>query len=433
MQNIWQVGAIGACGALFLSACGEEMRIHPEVVLLGEGVEEMSVDVRSNPDVMLECTKSTECTFNPTKPVCDVSAGVCVKLPHGPLIAWGDGSIDSVEITPVFEPKAPSEAPDLAFHPTRDELWILNRRYEVPGVCTKFTGAARCRSLSGFTTIVFNPGKEDQSAQVLEDKNSWHFMRRPPALAMGANETFATCGEAATGNHEDNDIMYMGPTLWSSDLAVYAQPSGGNGSHLDMLHVTPWCMGIAHERDNIYWLFNGHVGSIDKYDFKEDHGPGKEDHSDGMVFRYVLGEVARVPNVPSHMKFHHDSQQLYIADTGHARIVKLDTSMAKPSGDIEPIYEDIAQADMMSGATLTEVVAAGVVAQPSGLVLHKNVLYVSDHLNSRFYAFDLEGNLLRVLDTNLPPRSIAGFVVGPDERIWFSNMQTGTVYRIDPK
>merc|ERR1711974_36901 len=103
-------------------------------------------------------------------------------------------------------------------------------------------------------------------------------MRRPPALAMGDNGTFATCGEAATGNFEDNPAMFIGPSLWSTDLAVYAKPSGGNGSHLDMLHATPWCMGIAHEVDNVYWAFNGHVGSLDRYDFNNDHGPGNDDH-----------------------------------------------------------------------------------------------------------------------------------------------------------
>ena len=34
------------------------------------------------------------------------------------------------------------------------------------------------------------------------------------------------------------------------------------GSHLDMLHNTPLCMGIAHEAANRYWVFGGLKGSV---------------------------------------------------------------------------------------------------------------------------------------------------------------------------
>lgn len=342
------------------------------------------------------------------------------------------GGADTIALTLILAPNVAMEGTDLEFHPTRDELWVMHRRYEADGVCGQGSGFnARCASLGSVTTVIFNAGKGNQRAQYLEDENSWHFMRRAPAIAMGANDTFGTCGEAATGNFEDDPVMYIGPTLWPSDLAVYAQPSGLNGSHLDMLHATPWCMGIAHERDNVYWLFNGHVGSIDRYDFKADHGPGAEDHSDGTIHRYVEGSLSRTPNVPSHMQFDGD-KWLYVVDTGNARVVRLDTTSGTKSGGFAPIYEQVADYGSMSGAMLEDVITTGLEA-PSGLALHDGKIYVSDNATSKIHAFDMSGTWLASVDTGLPPGSLAGIEVGPENRLWLSDLANGKVYRIDPK
>src|SRR5690606_2860220 len=127
---------------------------------------------------------------------------------------------------------------------------------------------------------------------------------------------------------------------WSSNLGIYGiQPPGLNGSHLDMLHETPFCMGIAWERDNVYWVFNGNAGAIDRVDFHADHGPGNDDHSDGEYWRYVPGQVARVPNVPSHM--HLAGTWLYIADTGNGRVVRLDITSGVMGDPFSPVYDPI--------------------------------------------------------------------------------------------
>lgn len=274
----------------------------------GGDVPDMDVP---EPDADLRCAANADCVDDPAGPACDVESGECVGPPPGGLIGWGDGSPESVELTLIYQPAGEYEAPDLELHPTRaNELWVVNRHPNAFGSCTERTMfGERCAALPGFTTLIFNPGTDEQREEILEDGNAWHFMRRPPALAMGANDTFATCGEAATGNFENESAMFIGPSLWSSDLDIYAQDPGPglNGSHLDMLHATPWCSGIAHERDNVYWLFNGHVGSIDRYDFVQDHGPGYDDHSDGIISRYVEGELSRVPDVPGHMQFNPDS------------------------------------------------------------------------------------------------------------------------------
>lgn len=74
-------------------------------------------------------------------------------------------------------------------------------------------------------------------------------------------------------------------------MSIYAEPSGGNGSHLDMLHESPYCQGIASETLNRFWVVDGNLGDIVMYDFKADHGPGNNDHADGVVHRpkHALG------------------------------------------------------------------------------------------------------------------------------------------------
>lgn len=390
--------------------------------------DEGSVDAGDAP-----CVSNADCATSDDGPYCMADTGACSAPPAGGLIGWGDGSASSVNLVEIYAPVRSVEAPDLEFHPTRDELWVVNRRYEVEGVCTQatFTGD-RCRSLAGFTTVIFNPSQENQTVEVLEDENSWHFMRRPPALAFSEGDFFATCGEAFTGNFEDDPTMFIGPSLWTSDLDIYAQPSGANGSHMDMLHATPWCMGIAHEVDNVYWTFNGNIGAIDRYNFNEDHGPGMDNHSDGQIWRYVEGELARVANVPSHMEFDHATQYLYVVDSGNNRVVRLDALTGDERFGTGPGYEPLAGFRYVEDAELEEVVAPGVMEMPSGLLLHDGVMYVSDTDTSMIHAFDMEGTPLRSLDTGLPAGSLAGLAASPDGRMYLSNMQTGAIYRIDP-
>lgn len=379
------------------------------------------------------CATSAACAAHAAGPWCNPQTHLCEAKPPGHQIGLGDRSPGSVTITTLFKPKKPFEATDLQFHPERFELWVVNRPFEVKGLCTELNPAsARCGSLIGTTTILFDPGLPSQQAEIRTDENAWHFMRRPPAMAMGVQERWATCGEARTGNFEDDIADFMGPTLWSSDLAVFAVHDVNNGSHMDMLHETPLCMGIAHERDNVYWTFNGQVGAIDRYDFSADHGPGMHDHSDGSVNRYVKGQLARVPGVPSHMEFRKEDGQLYIADTGHGRIVKLDTASGVPGGGLAPVYEPLADAGTVKDAVLTEFLAPGTLDQPSGLALHGDVLFVSDHASSWIFAFALDGTLLRALDTGMPPGTLAGITFGPDDRLYFADMLTGSVHRIDP-
>jgi hypothetical protein len=378
-----------------------------------------------------DCTVSADCDGDN---VC--VEGTCGPKPAGWQIGIGDGTSLSVGVTFIYGPDFPKETTDLAFDPNQpNRLYVLHREYESQDPCGEEAATFEgCSSLEGSTAIIDNPGTDQVSVQVIQDDNALHFMRRPTGIAFSpTNGTFATCGEHRTGNATDDPTNYMGPTLWSTDLSVYGvTPPGGNGSHLDMLHATPYCMGAAAEVDNVYWFFNGMFGAIDRVDFKMDHGPGQDDHSDGEYLRYIEGQVARVPNVPSHLVFHDASKMLYIADTGNARVIRLDTTSGTPAGAMTPTFETLAVASDMEGATVEDVVPAGTLQQPSGLVIHDDVLFVSDMATSTLYAYDLDGNPLRSLQTELPPGSLTGLTIGPDELLYFADKPNGGVWRIEP-
>jgi len=381
------------------------------------------------------CKSDGACAVTPNTPLCDLPTGACVALPPGHEIGWRDGAVDSVDMVGIYDPGASKrEATDLKFHPTRtSELWVALREFDDPRPCTD-SNKQGCAALEGRVAIITNPGGAGVTWNVTKDPNALHFMRRPPALAFGAGDTFGTCGEFRTGNATDDPLDYIGPTLFSSDPKIWAkQPPGKNGSHLDMLHESPFCVGVAWERDNVYWAFNGKNGAVDRYDFHSPHEIGGEDHSNGELRRYNVGLLKRVAGVPGHMVYNQADGQLYIADTGNGRIVKLDPGSGSGSGKPAPLYDPIKLAELRKDASVVEVVAPGTLTAPSGLWIKDEVLFVSDNATSRFYAFDLQGKLLRTLDTKLPAGSLAGITVGPDDRFYFVDKSTSWVYRIEPK
>ncbi len=331
----------------------------------------------------------------------------------------------------VVEPTTPRQATDLAFHPTRDELWVSLREFYYEHPCTENTRYG-CDALAGTVRIVRGLRTERPRSEEIADPNAWHFMRRPPALAFGVNDTWATCGEFRTGNYENDRADFMGPTLFSSDPDVFGiEPPGKNGSHLDMNHGTPYCMGIEHERENVYWAFNGQIGALDKYNFNSPHEIGGSDHRDGEIYRYVEGELRREPGVPSHLAFDRDRRWLYVADTGHRRVVRLDTTSGSPAGTIE-VPDDMAVKQRVAEATLEVVVPEGRLQRPSGVAVHAGVVLVSDNATSRVYGFAPDGTQIGRVDTGLPKGSLAGIAVAPDGRLYLADMLTSAVHRLDP-
>jgi hypothetical protein len=342
--------------------------------------------------------------------------------------------VESLTPQVVYTPKAKVElsAAALAFNPTIEgELWVALRQFPSGLPCTQ-TVDTGCAALPGVMAVVSDATSATPSAELKEDGNSWHFMRRPAAMAWSEGLLFATCGEALTDNYEDDDIPYAGPVLWSSDPAIFGvEPlPEQNGTHLDMLHETPYCMGIAHEADNAYWAFNGLAGSLDRVDFHAPHQIGGENHSDGEVHRYIAGQLLRVPEVPSHLVYDKMRSLVYVVDTGHARVLSVDPSTATPGDEIKK-YELLAASGAMEGAEVSTLIAAGKLERPSGIALADDVLYVTDNATSRIHTFDITGKALRIFDTGLPAGSLAGITLGPDGSLYLSDLLSGSAYRID--
>jgi hypothetical protein len=364
------------------------------------------------------------------------SADSIAKVPENEIL--GDGTPASVDIVTLFEPPPPFGATDLDFNPVRPrELWAVFRQPHADFPCNQPLPGSRqdpsCSTYGGAVAVLPDATGSDPRATFKEDPNAWHFMRLPTGVAFGGGDTFATCGEARTANWDDELADFNGPALWSSAPDVFAiQPPGGNGSHIDMLHATPFCMGIEHERDNVYWAFNGQVGALDRYDFRSPHEPGGADHTDGEAWRWGLGQLTRVPGVPSHLAIDAAKTFLYAADTGGARVLRIDL---KSGTEAEPIPTHDAQLPTVTridGASITEIVPAGTLERPSGIALNGRSLLVTDNATSRIHLFDLDGRSLLSLDTGLPVGTLAGVEIGPDGKVYFVDLVTGAVRRIDP-
>jgi hypothetical protein len=346
----------------------------------------------------------------------------------------GVGVIEPVTLVNVYTPtsKVPLSATAVAFNPMADgELWALLRQFPSDKPCT-MTVDTGCDALVGVAAVISDATGDAPSGVIKQDGNAWHFMRRPTAIAWGDGLLFSSCGEGYTDNYEDVAMPYAGPVLWSSDPTIFGvtPKPNQNGTHIDMLHETPYCMGLAHESANIFWAFNGDAGSLDRVDFHSPHAVGGEDHADGEVHRYVTGTLKRVPEVPSHLAYDGGRGLVYVADTGNARVLSVDPSTAKAGGDIQ-VWETLQATGAMNGATVHELVPAGALQQPSGVAFVDDVLYVTDNATSLIYTFDASGHGKRTFDTGLPAGSLAGITIGPDQKMYITNLQTGSVERVE--
>jgi hypothetical protein len=334
----------------------------------------------------------------------------------------------TARLVPLFELPTGFNATALAFDPTRPgELWVTLRQPPSAFECT-MADTRGCNALIGQIALVRDATGDAPSMTIARDGNAWHFMRRPTSIAFGDNGNLATCGEARSDNYTDDAVDYAGPVLWSSDPSIFGvkpQP-GQNGTHLDMLHETPFCMGIAHERDNVYWTFNGKLGALDRYDFREPHVIGGEDHADGEILRYAEGQLARVPEIPSHLAFDAARGQLYVADTGNGRVVRLDIASGTPGANIA-VNEALVVHRRVDGAMLSEVVPSTALFEPSGLTFVDDTLIVANARDGSLAFFDREGTSLGKFDTDLT--SLSGVNVGPDGLLYVADQASGA-YRI---
>lgn len=303
---------------------------------------------------------------------------------------------------------------DVAFSTAREnELWIINERNE---------------QIGGSTVMIRNPGDSNQYFDDRVDGNAWHFMSLPTALAWSDNGNWASSPGVKDANHMGG--TFTGPTLWSGDLNIYARPSGGNGSHLDMLHGSPYSMGIEAETGNIFWVFDGWNEQLVKYDFKRDHGPGNAYHGDGEVYRYTDIELTRHPSIPSHMRFDDRREWLYICETAKNRIIRVKAATAIAGQDLPLINEDLAVHREMKGAVM-EVFADRGLTAPCGIEIYNGTVYVTDNESGEIIAFE-ESTGKEIVRIDTGNSGLTGICFG-NGHLWFVNKPKNLLVRIDPK
>lgn len=315
-----------------------------------------------------------------------------------------------------------SEPRDLDFDPITNKLWVLNKGNRGSDV-----------------VIITDAGMGSQSQEKRADSHRGHFMIDATAIAFSNINTFATVQEVqnTVGN---NVSTFMGPTLWPADLGVFATAHQSNwdpgrplGSHFDMLHQSPYSMGIAHDFDNAFWLTDGFNGNLVMYDFVDDHGPGGDNHSDGRVHRYTEASFTRVGDVPSHLILDKQSGWLYYCDTDGGRIMRLNTNSGSKMRDLSvpsTAGEPLAEYWEMTGVEI-EVFTEGLV-RPSGIDVKNGRLFVSDYSNGQIHAYDLTTKE-RLASIETGETGITGIVVGTDDKIYFTNYLTDKVVKVMPK
>jgi hypothetical protein len=189
-------------------------------------------------------------------------------------------------------------------------------------------------------------------------------------------------------------------------MTVYAEPSGGNGSHLDMLHASPRCQGIAAEVDNVFWVFDGETNDIVRYDFKEDHGPGNGFHGDAVIRRYSDDAVAKDPNeqIVSHLVLDKNAQWLYVVDHGNGRVIRIDINTGSDQGGT-PNYTNPEPVEEYTEYTgyMQETVATGL-NKPAGIDVIEDRMIVSDYDSGEITIYDISSmpaQILHVISTGL--------------------------------
>ena len=333
--------------------------------------------------------------------------------------------IQGIESDGLFKPR------DLDFHtlPGRtNELWVINEN-----------SASFDPNFGGSTVTYYNAGSNEQWADYRKDSYSGHFMHTASAISFSDNGGFANTLDVQDANGNPNGY-FSGCTLWDSDTTIYARINQNGpllGSHWDMVHQSPFSIGIAAETENIYWLFDGYHNTVAKYNFQEphpDHEHGGEDHSDGIVYRYDEIDIERVSGLSSHMVLDKETGYLYICDTGNQRIIKMNTNTGIINYSLTPYGENIEGYYSMIGVQYETIIDSGLIL-PTGIDIYENYLIVSDYSNGDVIFYDLD-NLginqeLKRLHTDRE-NDLMSIKVGPDGTIWYVGTNTNELIQIIP-
>ena len=323
-----------------------------------------------------------------------------------------------------------SSPTDLEFHPGRaNELWIANQATDS-------------------ITIVHNTGLENQNSEIRLDVNRNHFLEEVSAISFGAYHPefdwqWGSAQESLnTYNGQGDPNYFMGPALWPSSLDHFAVENQNNeggllGSHIDMLHESPYGVGIAHDHGNVYWYNDGYYGELVRYDFMMDHDTGGHDHSDGVVHRYSEIELTHLLGTPGHMVLDKEKDILYISDAGANRVLWVNTD--DTTYQAEDIMNDPSRMETLSNYSRISGVEWGVliegVNRPTGIALDDGQLFISLNGDNSIisYNLDSDGKSADEVNTiNTSASSIMGIEIGQNGNLYYVDNEKNEVVRIDP-
>jgi hypothetical protein len=316
---------------------------------------------------------------------------------------------------------------DLDFHPNQNtrpnELWILNQGTYNSG---------------GSSVIITNANSNSPTTQYVQDGNAWHFMAMASGMAFSENEKWANSADILDANRSGG--RFTGPSLWSSDLNIYGvwgnpPTSQNNGSHLDMVHQSPYGKGIAAERDNVYWIYDGWDETVKRYDFVDDHGPGQHFHGDAIVRVYADIVAKRHATLPSHLILDEQKKYLYGCDPVSKLVFRLDITTGSFNRNLPEVNtENLVEYSEYTGATTANVVTSGL-NQPVGIDVKGDRLIVTDNATKEIIFYDISNSFAEVgriaLSDYYSNPGILGITVGPDGKIYFVDDINKKVFRID--
>ena len=331
----------------------------------------------------------------------------------------------------------------LAFHPLQpEELWVVDA--------------------DSSSVVVIDLNDEGHSRQ-LKDRAKYHYMAKSSSISFDKVGQFATCQESL--NDYEGQMMpnfFMGPTLYDSRISMVnaQQEPCEEGQtcfliHVDMLHESPLCMGIAHddgaapyvsdggtEYKNVYWTFDGGSGQLVRYDFQSDHGPGSMDHSYAEVRRYTGIQLTRSEDVPSHMVVDPETRELFVCDSGADRllIVNVDSGhFSYNATDDFPIYSSPASNFMYTVWDGLEWSIGARIPKPSGIAMTRSTyfahyvpsyLYISSYDDGSIYAYQRNTGQV-VVHKAVSSQGLTGLAVHPATgQLWYVNQLTGAIGNI---